>query len=166
MEFIVILRLHSYTSTRSSLFSLSRYLGKTPRIVEETGDYLVDVGADNEDGSLGGVHGDGTEPEVEARVFVAEAGVPQQQVDSAVGQEELKEREHTVRLTCHSVICVYGVCVRACVRACVCACVRACVRACVSVSERVCVHLRLHACMLQCLCMSPCHCGCVNKSHV
>ena len=53
--------------------------------------YLIDVRADDDDGSFGRVTGDGAEPEVEAGVLVTQANVPQQHVDRAIRQKELKQ---------------------------------------------------------------------------
>ncbi len=57
---------------------------------------LVDVRADDEDGRLGCVYGDGVEPEVEAGVFMAEADVPQKQVQRPVRQEKLQTKRVTI----------------------------------------------------------------------
>ena len=55
------------------------------------GTYFVGVCAHDEYGRLGAVTGDGAEPKVEAGVFVAQANVPQQHVDRAIRQKELKQ---------------------------------------------------------------------------
>lgn len=50
---------------------------------------LVRMGPHDEYLGLGGVTGDGGEPELEARVLVAQPGVPEEEVDGPVGEEEL-----------------------------------------------------------------------------
>ena len=60
------------------------------QIPEKHVTYLIDVRADDDDGSFGCVAGDGAEPEIEAGVLVAQANVPQQQVHGAIRQEKLQ----------------------------------------------------------------------------
>ena len=54
--------------------------------------YLVRVGAHNKNRRLRAMTSDRTEPKLEARMFVAQARVPHEQVKSAVRQEKLQER--------------------------------------------------------------------------
>ena len=61
--------------------------------IQEHVTYLIDVRADDDDGCLGGVAGDGAEPEVEAGVLVAQANVPQQQVHGSIRQEKLQHKK-------------------------------------------------------------------------